>query len=66
MSLFTTYTEETNIDIVDEQKESSCITPAIRPPACLLVVEGDNVDISGDAGELALYQVKQRLLMSSL
>eukprot|EP00250_Pteridium_aquilinum_P019985 c24653_g1_i1 orf=416-2566(-) len=49
--------EETNIDIVDEQKESSCITPAIRPPACLLVVEGDNVDISGDAGELALYQI---------
>ncbi|KAI5061341.1 hypothetical protein GOP47_0023846 [Adiantum capillus-veneris] len=49
--------EETNIDIVDEQKESSCITPAVRPPACLLVVEGENVDIPGDAGELASYQI---------
>ncbi|MCO5612026.1 hypothetical protein L7F22_066288 [Adiantum nelumboides] len=54
--------EETNIDIVDEQKESSCITPAVRPPACLLVVEGENVDISGDAGELASYQISTSCL----
>ncbi|KAH7284127.1 hypothetical protein KP509_34G040300 [Ceratopteris richardii] len=49
--------EERNIDIIDEQKEPSCVTPAVRPPACLLVVEGDSADLSGDAGELASYQI---------
>lgn len=49
--------EEANIDIVDEENGSCSITPAVKRPACLLVVEGDNFDISGDAGELASYQI---------
>lgn len=49
--------EETNIDIDDEGQEASALTPAVKPPASLLVLEGEAVDIGGDGGELAAYQI---------
>ncbi|KAH9314188.1 hypothetical protein KI387_022815 [Taxus chinensis] len=49
--------EETNIDIDDEGHEASTLNPATKAPASLLVLEGEAVDIAGDAGELAAYQI---------
>eukprot|EP00253_Pinus_taeda_P009310 PITA_09310 len=49
--------EETNIDIDDEGHEASALTPAAKPPASLLVLEGEAIDIGGDGGELAAYQI---------
>ena len=54
---FHKFAEETNIDIDDEGQEASALTPAAKPPASLLVLEGEAVDIGGDGGELAAYQV---------
>lgn len=48
--------EETNIDIDDEGHEAT-LTSAAKPPASLLVLEGETVDIGGDGGELAAYQI---------
>eukprot|EP00249_Psilotum_nudum_P022618 c28585_g1_i1 orf=145-2379(+) len=47
--------EEANIDIDDET--AGLVTAVVKPPASLLVVEGDNLDVSGDVGELASYQI---------
>ncbi|GLJ13929.1 hypothetical protein SUGI_0222570 [Cryptomeria japonica] len=49
--------EETNIDIDDEGFEASALTPVTKPPASLLVLEGEGADVAGDAGELAAYQI---------
>lgn len=49
------FTEETNIDILDEGVSS--VHSAVKIPASLLTVEADPVDMSGEAGELATYEV---------
>ena len=62
------FLEEANIDLVEADCGSSCISPAVKRPSCLLVVEGENLDLSGDIGELASYQVfiKAQNIVSSI
>ena len=54
---FHKFAEETNIDIDDEGQEASAFTPVAKPPTSLLFLEGEVVDVGGDGGELAAYQV---------
>ncbi|KAL2644603.1 hypothetical protein R1flu_012190 [Riccia fluitans] len=48
--------EEANIDILDEEGVSS-VRSAVKLPACLLAAEADPTDLSGEAGELATYEI---------
>ncbi|KAG6550947.1 hypothetical protein Mapa_007562 [Marchantia paleacea] len=47
--------EETNIDILDGGVSSA--HSAVKIPASLLTLEADPVDMSGEAGELATYEI---------
>ncbi|KAJ7542778.1 hypothetical protein O6H91_09G011500 [Diphasiastrum complanatum] len=48
--------EEPNIDIENEGS-GGYITPVVKPPSSLLVVEGDALHAAGDVGELETYQI---------